>query len=245
MVNSPDTAAMSVEDLEKMAVRTKPIRMARRSAAGRAAMVLALVLAVVICGVPRPASAGAAEDCSSEDNERRISGCSELLMQEGLEPNMAALAYSLRALAYSVKGQYDLAIPDYDRALSINPNFAVALNNRAWALFKSGRAEAGTQDVERSLALSPGSPHALDTRAHIRQFTGRLTEAIADYDLAMRLGGERIVKLYQCGLQSQGMYEGEIDGVLSDMLRAALKKCVMSGTCDPLPADEECRRVTS
>ena len=192
-----------------------------------------------------PASAGAAEDCSSEDNEKRISGCTELLLQEGLDPNTAALAYSLRALAYSIKGQYDQAIPDYDRALALNPNFAVALNNRAWALFKSGRAEAGMNDVERSLVLSPGSPHALDTRAHIKQLTGRPAEAIADYDLAMRIGGEKIVKLYQCGLQSQGMYEGDIDGVLSDAVRAALKKCVMSGTCDPLPPDEECRRVTS
>ena len=211
-------------------------------------LALPVVLLAVLIGAPlasQRALAGPAEDCSSEDNEKRITGCSELLMQEGLEPSVAALAYSLRALAYSVKGQYDQAIPDYDRALSINPNFPVALNNRAWALFKSGRPEAGTLDVEKSLALSPGSPHALDTRAHIRQSTGRLIEAIADYDLAMRLGGERIVKLYQCGMQSQGGYEGEIDGILSDAVRAALRKCVMSGTCDPLPPDEECRRVTS
>ncbi len=213
-----------------------------RTAAVLAALIVALAAPFLL---PAPASAGPAEDCSSEDNEKRIAGCTELLMQEGLDPNTAALAYSLRALAYSIKGQYDQAIPDYDRALSLNPNFAVALNNRAWAMFKSGHAEAGLNDVERSLVLSPGSPHALDTRAHIKQFTGRPAEAIADYDLAMRLGGEKIVKLYQCGLQSQGMYDGDIDGVLSDALRAALRKCVMSGSCDPLPPDEECRRVTS
>lgn len=214
---------------------------------GNSAVTVLMALAFVVLPVigAWPALAGPAEDCSSEDNEKRIAGCSELLMQEGLEPNVAALAYSLRALGYSIRGQYDQAIPDYDRALSINPNFPVALNNRAWALFKSGHPEAGTLDVEKSLALSPGSPHALDTRAHIRQSTGRLAEAIADYDLAMRLGGERIVKLYQCGMQSQGVYEGDIDGILSDAVRAALRKCVMSGTCDPLPPDEECRRVTS
>lgn len=212
-----------------------------------AALFVALAVAFFSPALSAPAIAGPAEDCSSNDNEKRIAGCSELLMQEGLEPNVAALAYSLRALGYSIKGQYDQAIPDYDRALSINPNFAVALNNRAWAMFKSGNAEAGIRDVEKSLALQPGSPHALDTRAHIRQSTGRLVEAVADYDLAMRLGGERIVKLYQCGLQSQGKFEGEIDGVLSDALRAALRKCVLDsgGVCDPLPPDEECRRVTS
>jgi tetratricopeptide (TPR) repeat protein len=222
--------------------RQRQTRLPRTASARLALLLMALAVPLLLAA---PASAGAAEDCSSEDNEKRISGCTELLLQEGLDPNTAALAYSLRALAYSIKGQYDQAIPDYDRALALNPNFAVALNNRAWALFKSGRAEAGMNDVERSLVLSPGSPHALDTRAHIKQFTGRPAEAIADYDLAMRIGGEKIVKLYQCGLQSQGMYEGDIDGVLSDAVRAALKKCVMSGTCDPLPPDEECRRVTS
>lgn len=206
---------------------------------------LALIALLAVSASLSPALAGPSEDCASDDNEKRISGCSELLLQPGLEPNVAALAYALRALAYSIKGQYDAALPDYDRALSINPNFAVALNNRAWALFKSGHAEAGIRDVEKSLALSPGSPHALDTRAHILQFTGHPVEAIADYDLAMRLGGEHIVKLYQCGMQSQGVYEGDIDGILTDTVRAALRKCVMSGTCDPLPPDEECRRVTS
>ena len=191
------------------------------------------------------ARADDAEDCSSEDNDRRIAGCTEVLATPDLPPDMAALAYSMRALAYSVKGQYDKALPDYDRALAINPNFAAALNNRAWALFKAGRAESGKDDVERSLALQPGSPHALDTRAHIRQTLGKVDDAMADYELAMRFGGERIVKLYQCGLQAQGLYKGDVDGIYSSAVKQALKSCVSSRSCDPLPAEEECRRVTS
>lgn len=213
-----------------------------RAAVYAAGAIAAVALAVFASA---PVLADAAADCSSEDNERRIAGCSELLAKPGLEPDVAALAYAMRALAYSLKGRYDDAIPDFDRAISINPNFPVALNNRAWAKFKAGRPAQGAEDVERSLAMSPMSPHALDTRAHIRQQLGETASAIADYDLAMRIGGEQMIKLYQCGLQAQGHYNGEIDGQYTAALKEALRLCVSSRSCDPLPPDEECRKATS
>ena len=78
----------------------------------------------------------------------------------------------MRALAYSLKGHYDTAVRDYDAAIAMKPDFAVALNNRAWAYYRWGKASTGLADVEKSLQLSPTSPHALDTRAHIRQALG-------------------------------------------------------------------------
>ncbi len=216
----------------------------RSRSAGRVLTGLVALLALPLAA-SSPARADAASDCSGEDNERRISGCSELLLKPGLEPDVAALAYSMRALAYSLKGRFEDAIGDFDRALSLNPNFPVALNNRAWALFRAGRPEKGVADVERSLALQPLSPHALDTRAHIRQQLGQTATALADYDLAMRVGGEQMIKLYQCGLQAAGHYKGEIDGVYSAALKEALHLCVSSRACDPLPPDEECRKMTS
>lgn len=217
----------------------------RKPGFGVAAVLAALVVLAAMSAAPLPARADAAADCTSEDNERRISGCTELLAQPGLDPDLAALAYAMRALANSLKGKYEDAITDFDRAISIKPNFAVALNNRAWALFRSGRAEQGVNDVERSLAIQPMSPHALDTRAHIRQQLGQTAGAFADYDLAMRIGGSAIVKLYQCGLQASGHYKGNLDGIYSPELKEALRLCVSSRSCDPLPPDEECRKMTS
>lgn len=225
--------------------------MARRTVSGvvrriggvRWALLVAVALA--LAAMPGSARADDQEDCTSEDNDRRIAGCTGVLATPGLSPDMAALAYAMRALAYSIKGQYDEALGDYDRAIALNPDFAAALNNRAWALYKAGRATAGIADVERSLELQPGSPHALDTRAHIRQSLGKIDEAISDYELAMRFGGERIVKLYQCGLQAFGLYKGEIDGTYSVDVKRALRACVSTQGCDPLPAEEECRKVTS
>lgn len=182
--------------------------------------------------------------CFGQDNERRITGCTELL-ETPLMPSERSLALAMRALAYSLKGLYDLAIPDYDAAIEITPDFAIALNNRAWAYFKSGNPTRGAADVERALDLNPQSPHALDTRAHIRQATGDLEGALRDYEQAMYYGGTRIVRLYQCGLQAAGLYEGFLDGIYSEKVRGALETCIRNKGCDPLPADEECRKLTS
>jgi tetratricopeptide (TPR) repeat protein len=165
------------------------------------------------------ARAELATDCFSEDNERRYAGCSAIIDNPGVSDAERAHAYSMRALSLSLKQDYGRAIQDYDAAIAINPNFAVALNNRAWAYFKWGRATDGLKDVERSLRLNP----------------------MSDYQQAMILGGSRMVKLYQCGLSATGLYRGRLDGIYNDELRDALKTCADKRDCDPLPADEECR----
>lgn len=207
------------------------------------AMLIAGVVSLAGAGTPR--AADAATDCFSDDNERRIEGCSELIARPDIGQEDLSLAYAMRALAFSLKGNYASALSDYDQAIRINPTFAVALNNRAWALYKAGRGTEGLRDVERSLSLSPGSSHALDTRAHIRQQQGDITGALADYEMAMVQGGERLIKLYQCGLQAKGLYDGKIDGRYTTPVRLALEACVRDRTCDPLPPDEECRATTS
>lgn len=212
------------------------------------AVVLPVIVACVLAVLPGPARSSSNDsraDCFSDDNMRRIAGCTDLLETPGLRADERAMAYAMRALAFSLGSRFAEAIRDYDSAIGLNPDFSIALNNRAWALYKSGRASDGLQDVERALSLSPGSPHALDTRAHIRQEMGNPAAALADYELAMRFGGERMIKLYQCGLQSQGLYSGDIDGLYSRSLRRGLETCVSTRGCDPLPADEECRKVTS
>ncbi len=183
-------------------------------------------------------------DCFA-DSSRRIEACSELIDTPGLDGGAKSLAYAMRALAFSLQGAFERALVDYGEAVRLDPDSAIALNNRAWVLFKLKRPAEGLGDVERSLTLAPLSPHAFDTRAHIRQVLGRKAEALADYEEAMRLGGERIIKLYQCGLQAHGLYFGSIDGLYHREMRRALETCTGSPTCDPLPAEEECRKLTS
>jgi tetratricopeptide (TPR) repeat protein len=183
--------------------------------------------------------------CFGKDNERRIEGCTALIEHGGVPQAQLADVYAMRALAYSLKGDYPTAIRDYDVAIEMRSNFAVALNNRAWAYFRWGKPQVALPDVEESLRLEPAAAYSLDTRAHIRQVMGDPKGALNDYTKAMYFGGLEMIKLYQCGLTEARLYEGRIDGIWRRELQEALERCVQSTTCDPLPADEHCRPATS
>lgn len=214
--------------------------------APRHLFLVTLTLALLLSGGQGlRADALAKNDCFANEATMRIRGCTKLLERNNLDPYTRATAYATRALGLSVIGRYTDAIADYDRALQILPEYPVALNNRAWALFKLGRIAEAAPDVEKSLRLDPTSPHAYDTRAHVRQHQGRPDAAFEDYQRAMRLGGSRMVKLYQCGLQGSGHYLGPQTGIITEQLEAALRQCVKSKSCDPLPPDEECKVATS
>lgn len=184
-------------------------------------------------------------DCFGKDNSRRIEGCTDLIERGGVNPALLADVYSMRALAYSLRGDYATAVRDYDVAIQMRPNFAVALNNRAWAYFRWGKVDNALPDVEKSLQLEPRAAHSLDTRAHIRQVKGDPKGALNDYSKAMYFGGREMIKLYQCGLTEAGLYEGRIDGIWRRELQDAMERCVVRTTCDPLPAAEHCRPAIS
>ncbi len=195
------------------------------------------------------ASAAAADnsaaDCLSDDNERRIAGCTVIIENPSTTPLDRSNALAMRGLALSIKGQLDAAIDDYNASLEINPNAPAALNNRAWAYFRAGRGRQGLPDVEQSLLLNPDSEHSWDTRAHIRQMMGNVEGAIRDYEMAIHIGGEKMIKLYQCGLAERGLYRGQMDGIYSAETKTAMHTCARDTACDPLPADEQCRMPTS
>lgn len=197
--------------------------------------------------VPISATASPLErhECYSPDMMRRIEGCARLLQMPNLPPQVRSEAYGLRALALSLIGRYNEALSDYDRSLQIIPNQPAVLNNRAWALFRMGRIDEALPDVEKSLRLNGLSEHAYDTRAHVLQAKGDAERAYRDYRKAVAIGGTEMVKLYQCGLQANGLYRGAITGIFTTALDTALRACVKRPDCDPLPPDEECKAALS
>ena len=207
-----------------------------------AGVIAGLILMIAAAGA---SSSDDALDCFSADNERRIVGCTALIERGDTSSAEMSAIYGMRALAYSLKGEYATAIKDYDVAIQMQPNFAVALNNRAWAYFRWGKAETGLPDVEKSLRLAPTAAHSLDTRAHIKQVMGEPKLALRDYTQAMYFGGAEMIKLYQCGLTEAGLYQSEVDGIWRRELQDALAKCVHDKACDPLPSNEQCRAATS
>lgn len=212
-----------------------------RSAAAALLPALAFGLALM-AGLPAvfaQAQPGEPHPCDSAAPRERIEACTRLIETPGASPTRLATAYANRGLARVQTGAFEAGIPDYDRAIELFPEFAVALNNRGWAKFKLGRLEEALADVEKSLGISSTGYYAFDTRAHIHQHLGNKVAAMTDYLTAVRNGGEPLVAIYQCGLLKAGVYAGPVDGKVSPALPRALKACIDRGpACDPLPPDE-------
>ena len=89
-----------------------------------------LLCSLALLGVAHVARAAEeVHPCDGPDLEQRITACSALIETPDADPKRRATAYANRAFAYSIRGEFQTAIDDYDAAIAMFPQFAVALNN--------------------------------------------------------------------------------------------------------------------
>ena len=96
---------------------------------------------------------------------------STLLFEQG-ELNTAtgntapfALAFCVRGNDWAERGEFDLAIADYDAAISINPLFTEALVNRGVAWARKGDLDRAIADYDAALRISPRDAKAIRNRS--------------------------------------------------------------------------------
>src|SRR3954470_18947090 len=70
--------------------------------------------------------------------ETQINGCTAVIAPVGPHAPAAAMAYNNRGDAYIAKGDYDLAISDFDQSIKLTPTNPKPFNNRALAYLKKG-----------------------------------------------------------------------------------------------------------
>jgi len=82
-----------------------------------------------------------------------------------------AKAYSNRGLAYNHKGDYDLAISDFTKAIEINPRDAEAYYNRGVAYYHKGNIniEKACGDARQACRLGDcGLLNSLQSKGHCK-----------------------------------------------------------------------------
>jgi tetratricopeptide (TPR) repeat protein len=72
--------------------------------------------------------------------------------------------FTNRGDAYQYKGELGAALDDYDAALHLDPNFALAYNNRAVLFKKMGERAKALADYVTALRLDPGNENAAKGR---------------------------------------------------------------------------------
>ena len=154
-------------------------------------------------GQPAAGQAGAGEDnpfkvvlkamglCNGLDRQggpdSQINGCTALVDSDQKTAQTLAHAYNNRGNAYSVKGDYDLAIKDYVEAIKANPNDVKAFYNRGLAYNRKGEHDLAIADFDAAIKLDASYTNAFVARARVYEKKSQYDRAVGDYDEAVRL----------------------------------------------------------
>jgi tetratricopeptide (TPR) repeat protein len=145
--------------------------------------------------------------------DQQIEGCTALLKSAD-EQRVIAVIYSNRGNGYVGKGQYDLALQDYDEAIKADPQYAKAYNNRGVVYQKQAEYDLAIKDFNAALQLDPDYAHALANRGETYLKMSDYQSASKDFDQALRLKPQLALLLNErCWTRA---IVGDVQGALAD-----------------------------
>ena len=120
--------------------------------------------------------------------DQAIEAAEQILMRvQSREPDSPDAAYGMAMLRHMTGRKRD-AVPLYERALQLQPDNVIAMNNLAWILSQDmGQHDRALELADRGLARSPNYADLLDTRGAIYSAMGRYEEAARDFQKAAEL----------------------------------------------------------
>jgi len=150
--------------------------------------------------------------CESDDTDIALEGCTAVIASGKETPANLAVAYNNRAYVYDQRKQYDLALPDYNQALALNPNYPEALNGRGHVYYDKFQTDLAVADFTKAIQLDPQEADNFDGRANAYLDLHKPDLAIADANQAISLSPDFA--------QAYGT-RGSVYMMLQDYVRAA------------------------
>lgn len=143
---------------------------------------------------------------------------SQKLDRTSPKPLDEAKAYNNRGNARLAAGDREGALRNYDRAISLDPNYAPAYYNRGLFRYQLGEREGALSDYNRALSLEPGNALAHYNRGIVRYELGDKSGAVADYSEAIALNPTLTLAYYNRGIARY--YLGEREAAAEDLNQA-------------------------
>jgi serine/threonine protein kinase/tetratricopeptide (TPR) repeat protein len=121
-------------------------------------------------------------DKIENNKEKSISFAEELMRKYPKEKRVCVYVSEL----YGRDGKYAEAVRCIEKALALDPTYALAANGLAYVYMASGDYSKAMESLERYAALAPGDANPFDSMAELLFRMGRLDEAIEQYRRALR-----------------------------------------------------------
>ncbi|MFM8924622.1 MAG: tetratricopeptide repeat protein, partial [Microcystis panniformis] len=113
---------------------------------------------------------------------------------EGLAAITQAIDLAPRAVWYGNRGnlyreqqKYKLALDDYNKAIELNPNFAMAYNNRGNLYYNQQKYELALADFNKAIELNRNLAEAYLVRGALYYDLGKYELALADFSKAIEI----------------------------------------------------------
>jgi tetratricopeptide (TPR) repeat protein len=103
------------------------------------------------------------------------------------KPSKDFLTPYYKGMAYLDVGNYTEAIPYFDKALAINPDYTLALNNKGAALYSLGIYNESIAYFDKALSVNPGYTTALYNKGAALSKLGIYNESIAYFDKVLAI----------------------------------------------------------
>ncbi|MEM0987772.1 MAG: tetratricopeptide repeat protein [Pseudomonadota bacterium] len=111
-------------------------------------------------------------------------------------------------------------------------NLAWAYNNRGYAYNETGDYDLALQDLATALELDPQHGNAHHNRGVTYEYMGDHERAVVEWEIAIEMQGPDRVRWWQEWTRDYGgHYQGPIDGICTDAVRAALLACAIDLDC--------------
>lgn len=150
---------------------------------------LALWAMLAIGGCSAQPAQLAACKAPADDNDKlqaKLAACAAAIRQGVNGDDLEA------ALAQSGDAQRQLsnpgpAIQDFDQALRLKANDAMALNGRGMAYLDAGKPQLALADFNAAIGANPGDGDAFDNRGYLERYNGAFDASISDESHAIEL----------------------------------------------------------
>ncbi|MEE8329020.1 MAG: tetratricopeptide repeat protein [Thermodesulfovibrionia bacterium] len=123
-----------------------------------------------------------------------------------------------KGTSYTKKGQYDKAINDYNKAIEINPKFAVAYINRGLAYRRKGQYNQAISDFNKAIEINPKFALAYTNRGLAYINKAQYDRAISDFNKAIEINPKFALAYTNRGLVYRK--KGQYDQAISDYNKA-------------------------
>jgi tetratricopeptide (TPR) repeat protein len=134
----------------------------------------------------------------ARDYDGAIERFNEALEQTAIPIQMTdpSAIYFYRGKAYEAKADYDSAIANFDKAITLNPNLPEAYNNRGIIYSIKGAYDFAIIDFNKAIELDPNDAAAYNNRGNAFADKGEIDRAIADYDKSIELDPNDVTANY-------------------------------------------------